>query len=322
MSERREITRAETVRLRRRQQVQRRQAEPTALVTRPLPAITSRNNANYITPRSISRPSTHRRFQAVLSMPGFHVRMPALVLPRIEAGSRLVSGFLCLCLAASLYLVWTLPEFRVVAAQVSGNERIDGNEINAVLNPAGQPVFTFLPADLETRLRLNYPELASARVTLDLPNVMIVDVTERQPLILWQQNNGYTWIDAEGVAFRPRGAVDGLISVAALGAPPTGQPSSNDPLSPVPYISTDLVKAIRTLAPSLPEGTTMVYDPGYGLGWADARGWQIFFGSESKDMALKLQVYQSLVASLMQRGIFPAFISVQYANAPFYRMSR
>jgi hypothetical protein len=322
MSEKRDLSRADLVRTRRRQQMQRRQTQSSALVTRPLPAITSRDNANYAAPRFVPRPSTQRRFQAALSMPGFHLRLPAVVLPRFQAGWRLVSGFMCAALVILIYLLWTLPEFRVSAAQINGNERIDGNELNAVLNPAGQPIFSFLPADLETRLRLNYPELAAVKVTLDLPNIMIVNVTERKPIILWQQNNGYTWIDESGVAFRPRPVPVSLISVAASGPPPAGLPSLNDPLSPIPFLSADLVKAIQTLASNVPAGAPMIYDPQYGLGWTDSRGWQTFFGSESKDMVLKLQVYQSLVTALMERGIFPAFISVQYANAPYYRMSR
>ncbi len=67
--------------------------------------------------------------------------------------------------------------------------------------------------------------------------------------------------------------------------------------------------------------TTVEYDPKYGLGWPDSRGWKVFFGTNVSDMPLKLQVYKSLVDSLAQKGIQPAFISVQYANAPYYRMN-
>ncbi len=51
----------------------------------------------------------------------------------------------------------------------------------------GQPIFLLKPADLETRLRLNYPELASAKVIDLLPNVVSVDVVERKPVIRWEQ---------------------------------------------------------------------------------------------------------------------------------------
>ncbi|HEY9151763.1 MAG TPA: hypothetical protein VIN60_02675, partial [Anaerolineales bacterium] len=166
----------------------------------------------------------------------------------------------------------------------------------------------------------SYPELASAKVALSLPNVVSVDIIERQPVILWQENGGYTWIDPTGIAFRPRGSADKLISVNALASPPHGQ--ALDPLSLSPYISADMVKAIQILAPNVPSGVTLTYDPHYGLGWSDSRGWQAYFGSDSKDMDMRLRVYQALVNSLLQRGIYPVLINVQYPNAPYYRLSQ
>lgn len=322
MNEKRELTRAEIVRLRRRQENARRMmTQSLERAVRPLPPVTSRSGLNLATPKP-RRPSTKRRFQAALNMPGFQLRSPAISLPVVSIGGRLLSAGISLLLIALIYLGLTLPFFQVAGARVSGNQRVSAQEIDAVLNAAGQPVFALRPAELETRLRLSYPELATARVKLGLPNVVAVQLTERRPMILWQQGSGFTWIDEHGVAFRPRGTADALIPVVALAAPAPGQPSTSDPLSPVPYISADMVDAIRTLAPSVPAGTPMIYDPHNGLGWADSRGWQVFFGSDARDTALKLQVYQSLVASLEQRGTYPVFISVQYPSAPFYRMSQ
>jgi hypothetical protein len=322
MSSKRDLTRAELVRTRRRQQVQKRPKQNSTLATRSIPPVVSRTAISDFTQQRATPPQTLRRFQAAISMAGFELRMPAIRLPRVEVKSRLLSLFLCLLLGAVIYLGLTLPEFRVTNAQVLGNQRISAAEINSVLSLSGQAIFTIMPADLETRLRLNYPELTSATVALGLPNIVTVNIVERQPVILWQQAGGFTWIDQNGVAFRPRGSATNLIQVHAQATPPPGSPVGNDPLSPIPYLSPDMVKAVQTLAPSVPAGTTMVYDPQNGLGWLDARGWQITFGDDPKDMALKLQVYQSLVASLTQKGITPAFISVQYANAPYYRMSQ
>jgi len=322
VSEKSELTRAEIVRLRRRQQnAKRMMAQSFERAARPFPPVTSRDGIHFARAKP-KRPSTKRRFQASLSMPGIQLRGPSITLPVVSIGGRLLSLGLSLMLGALLYLAWTLPMFRVAGVQVAGNQRVGADEINAVLNSAGQPIFMLRPAELETRLRLNYPELAAVQIRLDLPNLVYVELIERQPIILWQQGSGFTWIDEQGVAFRPRGAVDGLIPVVALAAPAAGQPSANDPLSPVPFISAEMVKAIQTLAPSAPAGTPMLYDPSNGLGWADSRGWQVFFGSEARDTALKLQVYQSLVTSLAQRSTYPVFISVQYPSAPYYRMSQ
>ncbi len=322
MSSKGALSRAEMVRTRLRKQPKKRLVLTSANTSRTLPPIISRSEMTYVVQQKTTPPSTKRRFQAAFSIPGFQMRLPAISLPRVEGKSRLLSFFLSTLLGAALFLAFTLPEFQVTRAQVHGNQRISADDINSVLSSTGQPIFAIMPSDLETRLRLNYPELVSAKVTLGLPNILIVNIVERQPVILWKQGGGYTWIDSSGVAFRPRGSADNLIPVAAVASPPVGLTSGNDPLSPLPYLSTDMVKAIQILAPSVPAGTTMVYDPRYGLGWLEPRGWQVSFGSNAKDMVLKLQVYQSLVTSLTQQGIIPTFISVQYANAPYYRMSQ
>ncbi len=321
MRDRTERSRAENVRLRRREQSQKRVAKSSVMATRPLPPITSRDGMSYAGPQRTAGPTTRRKFNSSLSMPGIEVRMPGIQITSAGIRSRLFSLFLSLLLGVGLYLAATLPEFRAAPAQITGNQRISAEDINAVLATTGQPIFMLTGKDLETRLRLNYPDLAAASVTIGLPNIISVKVVERQPVLLWQQGNGYTWIDANGVAFRPRGTSGNLILVAAFAAPPAPTGVTGDPMSPAPYLSSDLVKAIQTIAPAVPQGTTIEYDPKYGLGWADSRGWKVFFGTDVSDMPVKLEVYKSLVDSLAQKGIQPAFISVQYANAPYYRMN-
>jgi len=321
MRDRTERTRSEAVRMRRREQSQKRVSKSSIMATRPLPPITSRDGATYAGHQRSSMPTTRRRYNASLSMPGIEVRMPAIQINSEGLRSRLLSVLLSLLLGAALYLAVTLPEFQAAPAQISGNQRISAEDINTVLASTGQSIFMLTSRDLETRLRLNFPELEGARVSIALPNEVTVQVVERQPVLLWQQGNGYTWIDASGVAFRPRGTPSNLIPVAAFAAPTAPTTVAGDPLAPAAYISPDLVKAIQTIASTVPQGSTVEYDPKYGLGWPDSRGWKVFFGTNVSDMPLKLQVYKSLVDSLEQKGIQPAFISVQYANAPYYRMN-
>jgi hypothetical protein len=81
----------------------------------------------------------------------------------------------------------------------------------------------------------------------------------------------------------------------------------------------ELVDSILLLAPQVPADTTMIFDRTFGLGWTDSRGWKAFFGTSANDMPLKVRVYQSLVDSLVNRGVSPTFINVMYPDAPFYR---
>ncbi len=305
MTEKRERSRAEIVRMRRRQQSQKRLTHSSELAFRPLPPVTSREGLMQGATLHGAQAHARRRFQASLTLPGIQVHRPSVSVPRPQVGWRLASLFLCILLGGALYLAWSLPTFQVIEPLVSGNQHIPSADINAVLSITGQPIFTLIPSDLETRLRLNFPELASADVQLRLLNVVSVAVTERQPVIIWELGGAYTWIDDSGVALRPRDRVDNLIVVSALGQPAVGEPLQSDPLAPIPYISADLVKAIKTLAPSVPSGSSLIYDPVNGLGWSDSRGWKAYFGSTSKDMLQKIQVYQALVGhdqSLYSRG--------------------
>jgi hypothetical protein len=168
---------------------------------------------------------------------------------------------------------------------------------------------------------LNYPEITSAQVDVYLPNVVYVSVVERQPVVLWQQNGGYTWVDESGVAFRPRGEAAGLVVINAIDAPPAGIQTSTDAYSPPPFIQKELVDAARALSPIVPAGATLTYSAADGFGFTDPRGWQVAFGTTANDMPLKIRVYQALVESLVQRNKTPIFISVVYPEGPFYRMA-
>lgn len=171
-------------------------------------------------------------------------------------------------------------------------------------------------------MRLSQPELTSAEVMITLPNQVRIQVTERVPVLLWQQGDGFTWIDALGVAFRPHGETPALVTVIGMDAPPGGGSPVAGPLNPPSFLAPDLVKMALVLAPSVPQGSTLTYESANGFGWTDSRGWKVFFGTSSKDVVLKLRVYQALVDSLVAQSIYPEFISVVHADAPYYRMEQ
>lgn len=313
MSEKREAPRSEQVRTRQTQKKTIRLTQATERAYRPTTAPARKQS--YVATRN------KRRFNIAVGMPGADLRGPAIMFPSLRPGWRTASFLLTILLGAAIYLAWTLPYFRIATATVMGNERLSSEEIYAGLGVSGQPIFALQPDEIATRLRINYPELASVQVDVYFPNQIYVTVAERHPVILWQQGEGYTWIDAGGVAFLPRGFVADLVPVVGLAVPPAGIASPDDPLSPPPYMTKELVDAILALAPNLPAGVSMNYDPQNGLGWTDARGWQAFFGTNSKDMVLKLRVYQSLTDSLAARGIVPVLINVAYPDAPYYRLT-
>ncbi|NWG08128.1 MAG: FtsQ-type POTRA domain-containing protein [Chloroflexi bacterium] len=319
MNEKKELTRSELVRLRREQEHAKRMQRAAKEAIRSVP-ITTRARQDAIQPRRRTTRSMRRRFHIALHLPRADMR--SINLPRPRFGWRFLSFVLAAILGAAIYLAFNHPAFRVGEAQVSGNQILSPADVNSVMAVAGQPIFLIKPAELETRLRLNYPELVSVTVSVSLPNLVTVHVTERQPIIRWEQGGGYTWIAEDGVAFKPRGELSGLIPVLALTAPPVEGAVASDPMNPAPFISTEMVQSLKGLAGHAPAGVPILYESGMGFGWDDPRGWRVYFGTKANDVELKVRVYEAMVNSLTQRGIRPALINVTYPTAPYYRMSQ
>jgi hypothetical protein len=335
MSEKKELSRSDLVRLRRERENTQRMERAKKESTRSNPPVVRRSRPETTQPkrrtersdngrsphRSRTARSARRRFQNALlpvapdaDLRGFSVARPNL-------GKRLPSFILVALLGAALYFAFNAPQLQVTQAQVSGNQMLPPEEINAALNIAGQPAFLLVPSKLEKQLRLTFPEITYAKVDVTLPNAVSVNVIERKPVIRWEQGASFTWVSEDGVAFRPRGEAPGLISVLALSAPPTEGNFSPDSLTPAPFISSHMVRAIKGLANHVPPGAVILYDASFGFGWNDPRGWKVYFGTNASDVELKMRVYESLVNSLSGRGIQPALINVTYPTAPYYRMS-
>jgi hypothetical protein len=328
MSEKKEVNRSDLVRLRREQGSSKRAERARKIATRTAPPVTTRARQENVrsTRRSVrsgsgmSR-SARRRFQLALLPVAPDADIRGISISRPHLGRRMLSFVVVALLATALYFAFNSPQLRVAQAQVSGNRMLTPQDINTSLNIAGKPVFLLIPSELEKRLRLSYPELLSAKVEISLPNTVSVQIAERQPVIRWQQGDGYTWVAEDGIAFRPHGDDTGLISVVALSAPPVEGLVSPDELTPAPFISPDLVQTVKGLAAHVPPGVPILYDAKSGFGWNDPRGWRAYFGMTARDVELKMRVYESLVTSLIQRGIQPALINVTYPAAPYYRLT-
>jgi len=324
-----DLPRAELVRQRRTRQTHQRLTQTRKTVYRPetvyLP-VTPRLVKQTRTPKGkAARPATKKprrqHYDIAFSMGRADVRTPGIAIPQL--GTRLLSSLLCAALIFSLYTIWTSSTFKVNGTEISGNQRLGENEINAALQIIGQPIFMAIPAQIAVNILADYPDLSSADVHVVFPNRIIVSVVERIPLIAWYQDGTMAWIDAQGVAFPPRGKAGNLISVVANGNPP---PVQRDPQQVAgqtpPFLDPAMVQVICTLNPNIPGGAPMIYDTTYGLGWQDARGWQVYFGQNTDDIPLKLTVYQAIVDMLTNKGIRPTLISVEYPNAPFYRVTQ
>jgi hypothetical protein len=310
------------------------------------PPVMVRSNPVAVAPAAQKRGKTRRRYDVALGVPGAELRLPAL--PQVRVGWRLISLVMVALLGAALYHLWNSPKYQVEAVKVVGLQRLSSDEVNAALNVAGQPVFSLNPGALRLQLLKDFPELKSASVAVGWPNRVTVTVSERLPVLTWQQDGKTLFVDADGMAFAPRPGEKPLGPlIQASSSPPallTGdQPtqtsvqdqlaainqssaagqtgkvtvSSTQPAAVRPWLTPQMVAGILTLAKQAPKGTNVVYDRQHGLGWKDAGGWNVYFG-DGQDMAMKLNVYKAVVKQLKSEDITPAFISVEYVHAPYY----
>jgi hypothetical protein len=320
------------------EQIKRSASQPArAAVSR---AVTSRGVVNQrgntsVPLRQRTQSSAKRQYTISLPTAGAELRLP--ISPNIHLGWRLISGALAFCVLAILVAMWNAPFFQVGLAKLSGANRLTAADINTVLKVEGMPVIQASPRGMEQDLKDAFPDLASVKVSVSIPAGVTVRVTERQPVIAWKVGDTVQWVDKDGFAFPARGDGGSLVAVDAQAAPKTATSaeilkaadisttksgSTSQAAAPTPFISVDMVNAILTLGPQLPQGTAIVYNPSYGLGWNDPNGWQVFFGKKLVDMDTKLTQYKTIVDELTKENIHPKLISVEFPRAPFYRLEQ
>lgn len=311
------MNRADKVRARR---LERREGRP--LVNR----AESRNQS---VPRMIARnPEAERRHSAQvggelrrrrylkLADAGAELRLP--VLPFVKVGWRVVSGLIVAGCVFLLYVMVTSAAFTVETVRLEGAQRMSAAAINTALQVTGSSIFSVQPAELVEILREQFPELERASISVGFPGSVTVRVTERQPLLSWEQAGLTVWVDAAGVAFMPQEAGgDALVKVTALEAPPSLQP---DQFGRHQLIRPEMVSGIVTLAQIAPPGAPLIYDPTLGFGWSDPGGWQAFFGQDGSDIVQRMAIYRSILTELSARRLVPTLVSVAQLHAPYYRM--
>src|SRR6185295_322984 len=135
MSEKKELSRSELVRLRREKENAQRMQRIVQEATRPLPPVTTRARQGASGPKTkagTSKQNARRRFQIALPRVP-RTRLRSISIPRPRFGWRSVSFLLSAILGTLLYAAFHLPQLRVAEAQVAGNQIITPADVNSVL---------------------------------------------------------------------------------------------------------------------------------------------------------------------------------------------
>ncbi len=280
---------------------------------------------------------TRRKYYVALDASGAELSMPAI--PMIRPGWRLISGILVVGMVMLVFLLNNAPLFQVRSPRVDGLQRLSLPDVEAVLDLNGKSIVSVDPVALKADLMKAFPELSAVSISVSMPAGVRIAVRERQPVLAWKVKDSVTWIDGEGAMFGPRGDAGALLTVASSENPPlaalfvpSSDPSATPATTPQPggaaavvdpamqRVDVNVINAAAILATQMPKDSSMVYDKLNGLGWTDARGWQVYFGLNLDNITEKLTLYQAIVDQLTQKNIKPAVISVENVHAPFYRL--
>jgi hypothetical protein len=171
--------------------------------------------------------------------------------------------------------------------------------------------------------------LTNIKVKANFPSNVIITVSERIPVIAWEQGDATFWIDAEGYVFSPRGEAAIPLTVMSEDAPPilqtsneTSQVQDEEALVQPERVKTDIMQAAQKLSEQLGTGAVIVYSAEQGLGWSDPRGWKVFIGSSLNNIDAKVKVYRTLVDKVLAQGEQPIVFSVEFLDAPYYRLEQ
>ena len=334
------MTRAEAVRRRKEEEMRQKEkltqnnvTKPRSIFTPTTPAKTrptilgtgrttapAANNKNSLRGRyNTATNSLYGRTQKA-SSPKFAI--PSISLPHIQYGPRWFSFLIALFCVLDMYFMLNSDPFVVRAAEVIGNERIRTQDIQNAMGVINLPAAGINPAQIQSNLLASFPDIASLSVDVQVPGKVIITVEERMPVIAWNQGDSTLWVDAEGFSFPPRGQVSGVLNITASGNPPSPAPAADPAPGTTPFLPAEIFATIDTIKPYLPEGSAVIFDQQYGIGWNDPQGWKVYFGHSDGDNTLKIEVYKSMLAYLEKKNIKPILISVEYPNAPFYRLEQ
>jgi len=241
-------------------------------------------------------------------------RAPATTRPRRHVSVwklfswRVVSGMLVLGLSAVLYLFLTTPAFYVNSVAIGGEKYLSREEIFRYSDIARRHIFWVDPADVAARLK-SVPNIADAQVLVGWPPDMVqILVVEREPALTWEQGVR-VWVDVNGIVMKQREDRPDLVRVVV--------PNAQEPIGVGERIPQTIVDGALQLKKRYPNMDVLLYDSAKGLGYHDGRGWTVWFGT-GEDLDAKLQVYNSLVATLVVGKLQPGEIVMVDPDRPYY----
>ncbi|HXZ04154.1 MAG TPA: FtsQ-type POTRA domain-containing protein, partial [Ktedonobacteraceae bacterium] len=99
--------------------------------------------------------------------------------------------------------------FQIHQIDIMGTQNTDLADAIQHMGIQGQNIFLLDVGDLTTRIEV-FPRVDSVNFSKQLPDVVIINVVERTPVLLWQTQQGTFSVDSKGVVIAPASETAGI----------------------------------------------------------------------------------------------------------------
>ena len=243
-----------------------------------------------VAPPAKRRKPKHTRARHYFKTVSINGRLPAFLL---SVGlSVLVFGFLF------------SSDFPVRVVVVEGNKVAYADSIVERSGAMGQSVFTLDTGEVARQVAA-HPAVASADVHAELPDRIVVRITERLPAIAWKTGDQSVLVDERG----------GVIATGDEATLPHVIQTSGDGPAPGAHVPADIVQAAIYLSKKLGSSLTALgYDANTGLTAQLSGGRTVVIGSGDR-IPLKL----SVVSAALKMSERWSTLDVREPDRPFYQ---
>jgi POTRA domain, FtsQ-type len=234
---------------------------------------------------------------------------------------RIAAGVVAIAAAAAIYGAATSPAFQLRQLDVEGARYTTQSEVDAALGLAATPHPNLFAIDT-SRLRqslLALPTVTDAQLAVQLPDRLVVRISEPRPILVWASSGARWLVDVDGLVIAPAPAAD----AATAGLPLFADDRSGRPaLAPGDVLDpTDLAVARRlgALTPGLlhSSASALSFEITDADGFTVAsqpKGWVAVFGMYTATLRppdripAQAQCLSSLLAQVGERKVGTVYL--------------
>jgi len=151
--------------------------------------------------------------------------------------------------------------FKVDRIEVTGASRMDKMTVYAVALDQRSRAMPLIDLDAVRYRLLDYPWIADARVSRRLPDTLVIDIVEREPVAIWQSQGQLMLIDVSGKPL---------------------EPVSPDAMPPLPLVIGDGANEQEPAYQKLMEAAPPMRRLVKAASWVGDRRWDLLFVSGEK----------------------------------------